>query len=147
MNIMEIICGALVFRIGDHEFSGLRPFKYVRYPWSGKKGMNAYMDSLEREHTPYSYKKMVHFEEQMQLESIHITLSRALIFLATGILTGLIAILSKFFPTAILSYILSGATVGSFVLYILHRLMAGRKYENLILIQCLFNQFDTWVEV
>lgn len=61
--LLEELFGKVVFVIGEYQFEGIRPVRYMELPWKNGKEMKQYIKELEKENSPYSYKKFIYWEE------------------------------------------------------------------------------------
>ena len=142
--LLEEIFGKVVFRIGEYEFEGIRPFKYMELPWKNHAEMNEYMNGLEKEDTPYSYKKFIYWNEQWHYHMMHILFSRSHICLIAGF--GLLIL------SAILIIINIGtgsliSLIASIIMIVLSKVLKARakKYcASVQMSQGIFKSSDTW---
>ncbi|MGD0756817.1 MAG: hypothetical protein ABR927_17345 [Bacteroidales bacterium] len=142
--LLEEIFGKVVFRIGDYEFEGIRLFKYMDLPWKNNTEMNEYMNGLEKEDTPYSYKKFIYWDEQSHYQMMHVLFSRSHICLIAG---PVLLVLSVIF---IIINIEAGALISliaSIIIIVLSKVFKARakKYcSSVQMSQEIFKSFDTW---
>jgi hypothetical protein len=145
INLIEEIFGKVVFRIGDYEFEGFRLFSYIELPWNNNIEMNEYMNGLEKENTPYSYKKFIYWDEQNHCQEMHIILSRAFLCLIIGILLLVLSVI------LIMVNIRTGSffsVVASIIMIILNKFLkfrAKKYYTSLEMSQEIFKSNDTWL--
>ncbi|HKK42326.1 MAG TPA: hypothetical protein VJ963_07955 [Bacteroidales bacterium] len=143
---LEEIFGKIVFAIGEYEFAGIRPVRYLEVPWKNRKEMKEYFKELEIENTTYSYKKFVRWEEEIQCQKIHINFSRYFLFLVG-------AIIFLFFSGALIktenqpaSIIFLTLSIIMFLLSLFFNLRAKKIHQSLVLGKILYEQFETWPE-
>ena len=144
--LFEEIFGKIVFSIGEYEFAGIRPVRYMELPWKNSKEMKKYMEELELENTTYSYKKFIRWEEEIQFQNIHINFSRSLLCLIAAIIlltaSGLL-ILVENKPLSII--ILIGSII-MFILSLIFKLRVKKIYQSIALSRIIYDQFQTWPE-
>ncbi len=144
INLFEEIFGKVVFRIGEYEFEGIRPFKYIDLPWNNHTEMNEYMNGLEKENTPYSYKKFIYWDEQNHCQKMHILLSRAFLCFICGIILVSISVILILVNFGTPSLISGGASIMMIILNKLLRARVNKYYASLKMSQGLFKSSDTW---
>lgn len=49
--LFEELFGEIVFVIGEYQFEGIRPIKYIELPWKNNKELKEYTKGLEKENT------------------------------------------------------------------------------------------------
>lgn len=144
-NLLEEIFGKVVFRIGEYEFEGIRPFQYMDLPWKNHTEMNEYMNGLEKEDTPYSYKKFIYWDEQNHCQKMHILLSRAFLCLICGIILLFFSVILMIMDIGTGSLISIGASILMIILYKLLKARANKYYSSLEMSQGIFKSSDTWL--
>ena len=75
--LLEELFGKVGFFIGEYQFEGIQPVRYMEFPWKSRKEMKQYIKELEKENTPYSYKKFLYWEEKRHYQKMHILISRS----------------------------------------------------------------------
>jgi hypothetical protein len=144
--LIEELFGIIVFSIGEFKFQGIRPFRYVELPWKTNRGMNRYMNGLEKENTPYSYKKFVYWDEQQHYQMIHILLSRGYLCLVAGkilIVLSAILMLAGIQKASLITII---AGIINLMLNKYFKYRAKKYYLSVIMSQEIFRMTDTWLE-
>lgn len=142
--LLEEIFGKVVFRIGEYEFEGIRPFKYMELPWKNHAEMNEYMNGLEKEDTPYSYKKFIYWNEQWHYHMMHILFSRSHICLIAGfglMILSIILIIINIGTGSLISII------AGIIMIVLSKVLKARakKYcASVQMSQGIFKSSDTW---
>jgi hypothetical protein len=141
---LEELFGKIVFSIGKYKFEGIRPLRYIEFPWKNLSGMGEYLKILEKEDTPYSYKKFIYWDEQRHYEMMHILFSRGFICQKAGIglfLLSVIFMISRN-ETALLIIIVS-----SIILLVLSEFFKARVkkyYKSIEFSHDFFNLTETW---
>jgi hypothetical protein len=51
IDLLEELFGKVVFVIGEYQFEGIRPIKYIELPWKNNKELKEYKKGLEKENT------------------------------------------------------------------------------------------------
>jgi hypothetical protein len=143
--LFEELFGQIVFSIGEYKFQGIRPFHYMELPWNTHDKMNEYMNSLEKENTPYSYKKFIYWDEQQHYQMIHILLRRSYLCLAAGkilIMLSVLLMLSGLRSVSLFALI-PGIISLIFNKYFKYR--AKKYYFSVTMSQEIFKMTDTWM--
>lgn len=144
--LFEEIFGKIVFSIGEYEFAGIRPVRYVELPWKNRKEMKKYMKELELENTPYSYKKFIRWEEEMQFQKIHINFSRSLLCLVTSSILLLLSGLLLLKENVTISIFILTISILMFIYSLILKLRARKIYKSIGLGRIIYDQFETWPE-
>lgn len=143
--LLEEIFGKVVFRIGEYEFEGIRPFQYMDLPWKNHKEMNEYMNGLEKEDTPYSYKKFIYWNEQWHYHMMHILFSRSHICLIAGFVLLVFSVILIIFNIGTGSLI---SLIASIIMIISSKVLktrAQKYYASLEMSQGIFKSSDNWL--
>jgi len=143
--LLEEIFGKVVFRIGEYEFEGIRPFHYMDLPWKNHAEMNEYMNGLEKEDTPYSYKKFIYWDEQRHYQMMHIHFSRSHICLIAGIILLVFSVILMIVNIGTGSLISIGASIMMIILNKLLKARVSKYYASLEMSQEIFKSNDTWL--
>lgn len=144
--LFEEIFGKIVFSIGGYKFAGIRPIRYMELPWKNRKEMKKYMKELELENTPYSYKKFIRWEEEMQFQKIHINFSRSLLYLIAAIILMTSSGLLILVENEPLSIIILVGSIIMFLLSLIFKLRVKKIYQSIGLSRIIYDQFETWPE-
>jgi hypothetical protein len=142
--LLEEIFGKIVFSIGEYKFEGFRPTRYMDLPWGNRKEMNDYMTGLEKENTPYSYKKFIYWEEQRQYQKIHMLFSRSFLCLVTGVILLIISAILLIFDYKIASITVLTGSIIIFLLSLFLKVYVKKYYTSASLGKLLYNYFETW---
>jgi len=144
--LLEELFGKVVFVIGEYQFEGIRPVKYIEFPWKNNNEMKEYIKGLEAENTPYSYKKFIYWEEQRNYQKMHIIFSRSFLCLVAGIFLLFLSIILLLIDerTATLITMTCGTVI--FLLSVFLKVRVKRYYTSVALGQLLYSQFESWPE-
>lgn len=145
INLLEEFFGKVVFRIGEYEFEGIRPFQYMDLPWKNNTEMNEYVNGLEKENTPYSYKKFIYWDEQNHYHHMHILFSRSHLCLIAGIILLVFSLTLMIMNIGTGSLISIGASIMMIILNKLLKARVSKYYASLEMSQGIFKSSDTWL--
>ena len=140
----DLIHGDLVLEVYEYELHGIRLFRYWDFPWKNRKERKKYLDDLEEQNTPESWKRAVELEIEIMLERFHMQFSRGLISFALGVVFALITITAQLNHFRLIIFLSGGITLLCFVFYFILRKRADNKRQEMILYKTLMSAFPTW---
>jgi O-antigen/teichoic acid export membrane protein len=91
-----------------------------------------------------TWKRAVELETEIMLERYHMQFSRGLISFALGVVFALITITAQLNHFALISYVSGSLTLACFLFYLILRIRADKKRQELILYKTLMSHFNTW---
>jgi hypothetical protein len=144
--LLEELFGKVVFVIGEYQFEGIRPLKYIEFPWKNNNEMKEYIKGLEEENTPYSYKKFLYWEEQRHYQKMHILISRSYLYLGLGLIMLVLSTIIIFINNGSPSLTIIGGSIFMFLLSIFLRVRLKKYWTSVVFQQVFYSRFETWPE-
>ena len=127
----------LNFVIGDFELSGLRHRHSSKFPWTGRKSRQQYMDALGERETNEAFREFLYWNREWTLEKIHIRFTWALVFqvISYVLLIPVLVILALqvLLPAVVFLMI----SIGSYIMHLLLRRKVAKLHFQMNFVRML----------
>ena len=109
----------MTFVIGDFELTGLRHRHSSKFPWTGRKSRQQYMDALGAQETYDAYREFLYWNREWTLEKIHIRFTWALVLQIIACVLFIPVIVILALQTLLPATVFLAISIGSYSMHLL----------------------------